>query len=247
HADEAYMKPYGIPTTQFAEYRDSVHGEALLERGNRQAPACNDCHGNHGAVPPGVASVANVCAQCHASQRDLFLRSPHKAAYEAAGFGQCTVCHGNHKIVRPSDEMVGDATPAICAQCHTAGSPGGIAAATMRRTLEDLKSSIAVAAGVVGRAEHLGVDMTDAKLPLADAQTQLTLARNLVHSLSLREMQTAVASGAGLARRAEDLGRAGLAEIGFRRRGLVAALAVIAVLLAGLWLRIRSLPRPVGR
>jgi predicted CXXCH cytochrome family protein len=247
HADAAYMKPYGIPTTQLAEYRDSIHGEALLRRGNRQAPACNDCHGNHGAVPPGVTSVANVCAQCHASQRDLFLRSPHRAAYEAAGFGQCTVCHGHHKIVRPTDEMVGAAAPAVCAQCHTAASPGGLAAAAMRKALDELKDSIATAAAVVARAENLGVELTDAKLPLSDAQTQLTLARNLVHSLSLREVQTAVASGVGLSRRAEDLGRAGLAEIEFRRRGLLAALAVIAVLLAGLWLRVRSLPGPAGR
>src|SRR3990170_1319254 len=132
HADAAYMRPYGIATTQYAEYRVSVHGEALLGRGARQAPACNACHGNHGAVPPGVTSVANVCAQCHASQRDLFVRSPHKAVFELAGFAQCTVCHSNHKIVQPSDAMVGAAAPAVCAQCHAEGSKGAATATAIR-------------------------------------------------------------------------------------------------------------------
>jgi predicted CXXCH cytochrome family protein len=244
HADAERMKPYGIPINQYADYQASVHGEALLVRGNRQAPACNDCHGNHGAVPPGVSSVANVCAQCHSSQRDLFVRSPHRAAFQKASLTQCTVCHSNHRILRPSDEMVGATGRAVCAQCHPAESPGGQAAGIMRQSLEDLKSSIKTAGAVVSRAENLGVDMTDAKLPLSDAQTQLTLARNLVHSLSLRELQTAVTVGAGLSRKAEDLGLAGLGEIEYRRRGLVVALAILAVLLAGLVLKLRALPGP---
>ena len=241
HADAQYMKPYGIATTQHADYRASIHADALLKRGSKQAPACNDCHGNHGAVPPGVSSVANVCAQCHSSQRDLFVRSPHKAAYQAMGLPQCTVCHSNHRIVQPADAMVGATAPAVCIQCHTETSKGGTAAKTIRTALEDLKSSMASASEVVARAENAGMDMTDAKLPLSDAQTQLILARNLVHSLSLREVQTAATEGVGLSQRAADLGRAGLAEIDFRRRGLVFALAVLLVLALGLYLKVRSL------
>jgi len=244
HADAQYMKPYGIATTQYAEYQASVHGEALLKRGSKQAPTCNDCHGNHGAAPPGVTSVANVCAQCHGSQRDLFVRSPHKAAYEAAGLPQCTVCHSNHKIVQPSDAMVGAAAPAVCAQCHAEGSKGAASARAIRTALEDLKTSMASAADVVARAENAGMDMTDAKLPLSDAQTQLILARNLVHSLSLREVQSAATEGVGLSQRAADFGRAALAEIAFRRRGLIFALAVLVILALGLYLKIRAMPGP---
>ncbi|MDR7418735.1 MAG: cytochrome c3 family protein [Armatimonadota bacterium] len=242
HADAAYMRPYGVPTGQYAEYQASVHGDALLKRGNRQAPACNDCHGNHGAVPPGVASVANVCAQCHASQRDLFARSPHRAAFQKASLTQCTACHDDHGIRRPTDDMVGATGRAICAQCHTAESQGGQAAATMRQSLEALKGSIRTAESVVATAENLGIDMIEAKLPLSDARTQLTLARNLVHSLSLREVQTAVTVGAGLSRKAEDFGHAGLAEIEYRRRGLGVTLAILAVLLIGLILKVRAVP-----
>lgn len=244
HADAGYMRPYGISKEQHADYQASVHGEALLVRGNRQAPACNDCHGNHGAVPPGVDSVANVCAQCHVSPRDLFARSPHRPAFDAAGIPQCTACHGNHRIVRTSDEMVGMGPQALCAQCHAAGSAGARAAEAIRKALDDLISSITGAEEIVAHAEQAGMDMSDAKLPLSDAQTQLILARNLVHSLSLREVQSAATEGVSLSRRAAEIGRAALAEIEFRRRGLVAALGVMVVLLAALYLKLRSLSEP---
>jgi predicted CXXCH cytochrome family protein len=245
HADADRMRPYGIPTTQYDEYRTSVHGEALLRRGNRQAPACNDCHGNHGATPPGVTAVANVCAQCHASQRDLFVRSPHRTAFEGMGLAQCTACHGNHAVARPTDALVGAEAPAVCAQCHTPDSRGGQTAATVRAALEELKGGLEEAASVIARAESAGVDMSEARLPLSDAQTQLILARNLVHSLSVREVQTAATHGLGLTSRAAALGQAGLKEIEFRRRGLVAALLALALIAAGLYLKIRGLPGPL--
>ncbi len=61
HSDTHRMASYKIPTDQFTEYRDSVHGQALLKRGDLSAPNCASCHGNHGAKPPQVESVADVC------------------------------------------------------------------------------------------------------------------------------------------------------------------------------------------
>ena len=45
-------------------------------------PTCNDCHGNHGAVPPGLDNVANVCGQCHGRQAELFRQGPHKQPFD---------------------------------------------------------------------------------------------------------------------------------------------------------------------
>ena len=41
-----------LPTNQLEQFKQSVHGKALLEKGDLGAPACNDCHGNHAALPP---------------------------------------------------------------------------------------------------------------------------------------------------------------------------------------------------
>ncbi|RME27390.1 MAG: hypothetical protein D6800_05135, partial [Candidatus Zixiibacteriota bacterium] len=121
HADSAYMAPYGIPTDQLAKFKESVHGKALLEKKDLGAPACNDCHGNHGAAPPGVNSLAAVCGTCHAIEADLFTHSPHKTAFEENDYPMCETCHGNHGIQKPSEKMLGSAEPAVCANCHEPG------------------------------------------------------------------------------------------------------------------------------
>src|SRR6266542_3714522 len=77
HASADYMRGFKIPSDQFDNYKKSVHAKALYDKQDLSAPTCNDCHGNHGATPPGIASVANVCGQCHARQAELFQTSPH--------------------------------------------------------------------------------------------------------------------------------------------------------------------------
>jgi hypothetical protein len=104
HADEAKMAPYGTPTTQYADYLDSAHAAALLDREDLAAPACNDCHGNHGAAPPGVAAVANVCGQCHGREAMLFRASFKKELFEEMEVAECTVCHGNHRVNHATPE-----------------------------------------------------------------------------------------------------------------------------------------------
>lgn len=105
HTDARVMAPYKIPTNQLHDYRRSVHAAALLDRGDLAAPACNDCHGNHGAAPPGVQSVANVCGQCHGVESIFFRASFKKQLMEDLGVPECSVCHGYHLIRHPTAEM----------------------------------------------------------------------------------------------------------------------------------------------
>jgi hypothetical protein len=116
HADAAKMAPYKIPTNQFEDYKAGMHGAALLEGGDTAAPACNDCHGNHGATPPEVSSVAQVCGTCHAREAILYQASPKKAIFERLKAPQCIVCHSNHRIRHPTPELFHhEAAPEITA------------------------------------------------------------------------------------------------------------------------------------
>src|SRR5271169_5097764 len=124
HADAEYMKPYGIKTDQFANYEQSVHHDAMVVRGDLSAPTCTTCHGNHGATPPGVANVINVCSNCHVFQAQLFQTSPHKDAFATMGFPGCVTCHSNHAIKHPTDEFIGTGEKAVCIHCHTEGDAG---------------------------------------------------------------------------------------------------------------------------
>jgi hypothetical protein len=157
HADPKHMAGYtlagdtALPTNQYALWQRSVHADALLERGDFSAPTCNDCHGNHGATPPGVESVSLVCGQCHGREADLFRQSPkhegfqyhnedleggstcadcHSEPEHAARvtdvhrFNECVTCHSNHAIVAPRISMLSPLPEVPCAFCHEPG-PGG--------------------------------------------------------------------------------------------------------------------------
>lgn len=136
-----------LPTDQYARWRESVHAAALFDKGDVSAPTCNDCHGNHGATPPGVDSVGFVCGQCHGREARLFRESNKHAGFEmhnelvtdageegcaachvepeapaaltgVRSFSECATCHGNHAIVRPTVAMLGPLPEAPCVFCH---------------------------------------------------------------------------------------------------------------------------------
>ena len=96
HSDPEHMEPYGLPTDQGAEYRRSIHWETRTEGGDTSAPTCNDCHGNHGAAPPGVSWVGNVCGQCHVVMADYFADSQHSETFTAMGVPGCALWHRKH-------------------------------------------------------------------------------------------------------------------------------------------------------
>ena len=85
HGDAARMTQFGRDAAPPADWSASVHAVALLKRGDTSAPTCTSCHGSHGATPPGVSSVANVCAQCHLREAELFRASPKQAIFDAIG------------------------------------------------------------------------------------------------------------------------------------------------------------------
>ena len=160
HGDAEHMRgrtdPYGapLPVDQFARWRQSVHAQALLEREDLSSPTCNDCHGNHGATPPGLESVAFVCGQCHGREAEIFRVSPkhpgfedHNELLDEAGeagcaechespqadlvglrrFSECTTCHGNHGIVRPTLAMFSALPEIPCDFCHGEVGAGEVA------------------------------------------------------------------------------------------------------------------------
>lgn len=241
HSDARRMKPYNIPTDQFAGYSVSVHHEAMVTRGDLSAPTCTTCHGNHGAAPPGVASVENVCANCHVFQAQLFDASPHKAAFAAAKMPGCVTCHSNHRIHHPSDAMLGTGPQSVCTNCHAEGDAGFQAAAITQAKLSGLEAAIEDTDQVLDRAERSGMDVSAAKLSQTQARDALTKARVSIHSVTVERIMQDVQAGSKLAEQNLAAGIQALADRDFRRWGLGVSLIVILLTIAGLWLYIREL------
>ncbi len=241
HSDAAYMKPYGIPTDQAAKYKASVHADALFKMQDLSAPTCNDCHGNHGATPPGTASVANVCGTCHARQSELFGAGPHKSAFDTMGVGECLACHGNHEVFRPTDAFIGTGNKAICIKCHNQGEPGYETAATIRQDLLTLSERIAGADSVLERAARAGMEVSRARFELTEANHDLTNARVLIHSFSAPGVEKATGPALAIADKARQAGENALKEWTFRRKGLAVSLLVIALAIVSVYLKIRQI------
>ncbi len=186
HADAELMAgatlPDGrsLPLDQYARWRQSTHAAALIDREDLSAPTCNDCHGNHGAAPPGLDSVTFVCGQCHGREAEIFRTSPkHEgflahndyladageercaACHEAPqarvtsidSFTECTTCHGNHGIVRPTVAMFGALPGQPCAFCHE--GPAGVELPVLepeksRRHFEEVRDKLLAEAEKAG-------------------------------------------------------------------------------------------------
>ena len=253
HADAAHMAPYKIETNQFQEYRQSVHWAALSKRGDLSAPNCASCHGNHGATPPQVASVAEVCGTCHVLFEQMYNKSPHQPVFAAMGAGGCVVCHGNHGIKAPGIQMLAG-SGAVCAQCHDATSAGGVAAAEMARELTRLDTALNRSDEILNRARDSGMEVSEALLRQMEGREALVKARVAVHAFQAAAVAGPVKEGLAVAAETRRAGERALEDRNRRRIGLALSLVTILITMCGLWMAIRSLeskagavPEPEGR
>ena len=243
HGDSARMAEFKIPTDQYAKYKSSVHAKALYDKQDLSAPTCNDCHGNHGAAPPGIASVANVCGQCHARQAELFRASVHKTAFDNKGLGECITCHSNHAISAPTDHLIGTGEGAICVSCHKPGEKGFVVAGELRGMIDGLLARIDKSQEILDRAERKGMEVSRPKFELREAIDGVTHARVLIHTSSTAEVDTVVAPAVGIAAKTYQAGVDALAELNVRRRGLVVSLFFILFLAVLVYLKLRQIER----
>jgi cytochrome b subunit of formate dehydrogenase len=120
----------------------SIHGQGI-ERGNKLAPDCTDCHGIHSIKqhndPNSPVAAANVsrdsCARCHEGVRlsqefglpgqrvSSYFDSYHGLAAQGGSLvaANCSSCHGVHDILPSSDphSSVNHANlGATCGKCH---------------------------------------------------------------------------------------------------------------------------------
>jgi predicted CXXCH cytochrome family protein len=234
-----------LPTDQLEQYRASVHGVALLQRGDLGAPACNKCHGDHGPRPPGVSDVSRSCNLCHSANASLFDGSKHRLAFAEHNWPQCGQCHGKHAIAKPSDNLLGSGQGSWCADCHRQYSKDNpecnATADYFRQTITALDGGVRQfnAASEALAAKGLDVEAIDNQLK--ELGDNLKKSRTYIHSFSRNTFAQAAAPGEQALR---DLGKAaGQARAEYRTRqlGLGASIGVIGLLMLAIYLKLRQL------
>ena len=243
HGNKDYMASYKIPTDQVEKYKQSVHWKMISSKGDLSAPTCNDCHGNHGASPPGVSSVVNVCGQCHAVNSELFNKSGHSKIFAQMGIPGCATCHSNHAILEAGDAMLGASDKSACATCHPPASSGATLAAGMLASIDRLKKDYEKANTLLASAEHAGMEVSQPLFELNDAKTALIKARAAIHGFDQAILDKEVAPGLKVAEKAHGRAVRALEELQFRRKGLAISALIIFALVVGLILKIRQMER----
>lgn len=243
HADSQYMKPYNITTDQLQEYKQSVHWKIMSEKNDLSAPTCNDCHGNHGAAPPGISWVGNVCGQCHVVQAELFTKSPLAKVFVELGTPGCATCHNNHEIMATGDEMLGVGEGAVCAGCHAPDDKGGKIAAAMRELIDALREEYEKAHAILLKAERAGIEVSQAEFELKGAKDALIKARAAVHAFTVEAVKNEADPGLAIAAKGFERGVEAIEELQFRRKGLVVSVVIIVALIGGLVVKIHQVDR----
>ena len=241
HADPERMAGRGIPTDQVLEYRSSVHGQLLYDEGDLSAPACNDCHGNHGAAPPGMASVRNVCGQCHTVMADYFDQSAHGEIFNQSDLAGCATCHEHHAVQSASEETLHARSQDVCQSCHVPPDTLGLQFERMAAVIDTLGIAHDRSLAVLEEAENAGMEVSQAFFELEEINTVRTRARSAIHTFRVGPVRAEVEAGLEMAERAAVRGGDALDEHHFRRIGLGLSSAIIVLLIIGLLMKIRQL------
>jgi hypothetical protein len=189
HADQELMSQYGISAEVVDDYMAGYHGQLYFEEKEIAAPVCVDCHGTHGAAPPGVDTIHNVCGTCHLRTEQYYAQGAHNEAFKSAGLPKCITCHDNHKLERPTDSLISSTQKGGCMSCHTKDSGANDSIETILASLgaiRDMHSEAEELVETTERVTHLS--MLEMEPKVGEIETKLLTARVLQHGADIESI-----------------------------------------------------------
>lgn len=240
HSNPQYMAGYKIPTDQFKKYASSIHGKALLEKGDMAVPACNDCHGNHGAMPPGIADISHVCGLCHPQNMQYLQENPMAKAWKKKKIHTCAACHNHHDIMPPSSAML-SGEKSVCKRCHIPSDKGYAVGAGMKHLIDELDDKYRQTVSKIEAAEEKGMDVSEAHDMLSESRHSLFHAKTIIHTFRLEKVLEVSNKGLKSLQKAFDIAENAVKEFRWRRIGLGILTLIITLLVLGIYFKIREI------
>ncbi|UCD84153.1 MAG: cytochrome c3 family protein [Deltaproteobacteria bacterium] len=220
HSDKNLMQDYGIPTDQYEKYKESIHGKLRLEKKDLRAPGCPDCHGVHGATPPGVDEVHSVCGKCHFPQRNYFQESPHFEAMKDKKINECASCHGSHGIEAPTYELFTSGKKeegSGCGGCHSPDSREYLLGVRIKNDLLEAEKSFEKASLFIETARLKGFEVDEERIKLKEAKAKITEVLPITHSVSIPLVEQYITTAKAGAEDVKELVNAKIVEWKDRR------------------------------
>jgi hypothetical protein len=241
HSDSKRMASYGIPTNQYEQYKKSAHGVRLLVKKDMKAPECADCHGIHGASPPGFTDIANVCSYCHSTIAKHFKESPHFLGKTKEKGARCINCHGNHNIQRPTTALFTGSGKGHCGECHKQGSRALSIAMPIKEKIDLAISRVDQAKKDLESVRNSGKNLDHLEENYENARSTLVQSRAMTHTLSLNKIESKVssviASTDKIKNEVDNIER----ELKTRKESIIIVLLIIGTITGVLLVKIKSL------
>ena len=213
HGNPELMRRYGLSASIPERYRASIHFQRVQE-GYPNAPTCVTCHTGHGAAPPGVMHIEELCGKCHPQTARAFRLSPHEKAFAEEAFPFCSTCHGTHETRRFNAQTFLES----CENCHTRGEEAIRVGEDIQTLFLRAEEALNAAEQALQEALRQGVLVTDLQEHLADGRSYLVAAYPLSHSLALDTLQATLRKARSLA---EDVVGEVQARSGRRREAAI--------------------------
>ncbi|RMF92209.1 MAG: hypothetical protein D6734_12820 [Candidatus Schekmanbacteria bacterium] len=242
HADEKLMSQYGIKADQYKLYLEGYHGRILkgkIEGKNPSlVPTCASCHGNHGATPPGIKDIADVCGNCHGVIVDKFKQGPHYESLKKTGSPKCYDCHGNHRNKALTPEMFQGVEAGHCGACHQSPEVTELAKDIYTLIL-DTRAKIDEAESEYKSIEFSGRNNQDIEDLLNEAETYYKEIGPLTHSLSpqrIAELNTKIVENVN---KVEMITGEFKKNLAIRKTNLIYYLIIITIIIILLYVKLR--------
>jgi len=247
HSDKALMERAGLPFDSVDRFRAGIHGDALLVQRSRGAPSCTDCHGSHGALPPGVGDAVQICGQCHLNTAEHYAKSAHAKSGEmrcaachedkkddpAFRRSDCTVCHGSHAIRVPGDAMYDGDQVGHCGHCHRQEGEADKLEALILGGRRKLENAVRETKRELAAAKRKGFFVEYEALYEQESARTLVSLQPMIHSLDAGVISKHLEDGLKRQDRTREI-IAKKTEALRDRRILLSGLALVLLLLLGL-------------
>lgn len=244
HDNQKLMQSYGLRADQYQLYKQSIHAKLMDEKQDYSAPTCNDCHGNHGAVPPGIRNIAEVCGQCHVLQSEYYQQSFHAEIFNQIGEKGCETCHSNHKIIRLTDEHLTDPTNSVCSRCHTEGDAGFEENRKISRFMRELDSTYHTLMERIEQQERTGITTEQARYDMQQMKEVGVKIRVAIHAMSAEKLQPLFEAGMKVATQISNNLDQKEQDFRNRKRGLYISILFMMMTVTGIYFYTRyTFPR----
>lgn len=189
HSDEKKMARYGIPTNQYENYGQGIHGQVhygkFPDKKPGIAPNCVSCHGKHIERSLNPEGVVNICGHCHVIQADKFRESPHGALLGTSSKLSCITCHGKHKNDKPNTSMLSGGTRDKCIECHEKSSNAFKIGVSIKKSIEESHESLKSAREAINAMEEGRLNTDILENQFSEALTHMHINHAITHALNI--------------------------------------------------------------